>query len=82
MTPRDIACVELVELLTEYLEGTLPSDEVTAIDEHLRDCDACQTYLDQLRATISMLGQLPAPTLSEDTVDALLAAFQRGYRPR
>jgi len=78
MTPRDIACNELVELLTEYLEGTLPPGEVAAIDEHLSGCDACQTYLDQLRATISMLGQVSGPTLTEDTIDALLAAFQRG----
>lgn len=77
MTTRDIACQELVELLTDYLEGTLPPDEVAAIDEHLRGCEACQTYLDQLRATISALGSLPTPTLPDPTIDALLTAFLR-----
>jgi anti-sigma factor RsiW len=77
MTPRDIACNELVELLTEYLEGTLPPDEVAAIDEHLDGCDACRTYLNQLRSTISALGSVPVATLPDDAVDALLAAFQR-----
>ena len=52
VTPRDIACNELVELLTEYLEGTLPPAEVAAIEEHLSGCDGCRTYLDQLRTTI------------------------------
>lgn len=78
MTPRDIACIELVELLTEYLEGALPPAEVAAIDEHLRDCDACLTYLQQMRATVDALGAVPTPTLPDETVDALLAAFRRG----
>jgi anti-sigma factor RsiW len=81
MTPRDIACNELVELLTEYLEGTLPPDEVDAIDEHLTGCDACHTYLDQLRATIGALGSLATPTLPDEAVDALLAAFNREIGP-
>jgi hypothetical protein len=70
MTSRDIACNELVELLTEYLEGALAADEVAAVAEHLRDCELCQTYLDQLRATITALGSLPTPTLSDDTIYA------------
>jgi anti-sigma factor RsiW len=78
VTPRDIACNELVELLTEYLEGALPPDEVVAIDEHLRGCAACRRYLDQLRTTIGLLGSAPVATLPDDTVDALLAAFTRG----
>jgi anti-sigma factor RsiW len=81
MTPRDIACNELVELLTEYLEGALPPDEVAAVDEHLRGCEPCRTYLDQLRATIAALGSVPVPTISDDTLDELLAAFRRN-RPR
>jgi anti-sigma factor RsiW len=80
--PRDIACVEIVELLTEYLEGSLPPDEVAAIDEHLRGCAACRRYLDQLRTTVVALGSLPRPTLSDDTVDALLAAFHDIHRNR
>ena len=84
MNPRDIACIELVELLTEYLDDALPPDEVAAIDEHLRGCAACRRYLDQLRATVSALGSLPMPTLSDDTVEALLTAFHdiHGNRPR
>lgn len=81
MTPRDIACNELVELLTEYLEGTLPASERAAIDEHLRGCNGCQTYLDQLRATIDALGSAPVAALPDETVDALLAAFHRQTGP-
>ena len=75
MTPRDIACNELVELLTEYLEGTLPPAEVAAIDAHFAICEGCQRYLDQMRATIAALGSVPVETLSDDAIDTLLAAF-------
>ena len=81
MTPRDIACNELVELLTEYLEGALPPAEVAAIEEHLRGCEACRTYLDQLRATVDVLGELPVQTLPDHAIDALLAAFRQDRPP-
>jgi len=78
---RDVACRELVELLTDYLEGALPPDEVATIDAHLADCDACRTYLDQLRATMTALGTVPVETVSAATTDAVLAAFTRLRRP-
>jgi anti-sigma factor RsiW len=78
---RDVACRELVELLTDYLEGALRPDEVAAIDAHLDDCDACRTYLDQLRATITALGSVPVETVSDRTTDAVLAAFRGLRRP-
>jgi anti-sigma factor RsiW len=80
MTPRDLACRELVELLTEYLEGTLPPGEVAAVDAHLAACDACRVYLEQMRATIAALGSVPVETLSDRAYDALLTAF--ADRPR
>ncbi len=80
-TPRDIACQELVELLTEYLEDALPPDEVAAIDHHLAECDACLRYLRQLRATVAAMGMVPTEqvteTLSEPTLATLLDAFQQ-----
>ena len=80
MTPRDIACIELVELLTDYLEGALPADEAAAVDAHLETCAACRTYLAQMRATIQALGSVPVETLSDEAYDTLLAAFQDRLR--
>lgn len=76
MTPRDIACIELVELLTEYLEGALPPDEVAAIDAHLERCPPCQVYLAQMRATIAALGSVPVETLPDHAYDDLVTAFR------
>lgn len=76
MTPRDIACIELVELLTDYLEGALPPDEVAAVEAHLQTCPPCRTYLAQLRTTIRALGTVPVETLSNEAYDTLLVAFR------
>lgn len=75
-TPRDIACVELVELLTDYLEGVLAPDEVAAVEAHLALCPPCQVYLDQMRATIAVLGSVPVESLSVQAQDTLLDAFR------
>jgi anti-sigma factor RsiW len=80
MTPRDIACVELVELLTDYLEGALPPDEVAAVEAHLETCAKCSTYLDQMRATIRALGSVPVDTLPDEAYDTLLTAFRARLR--
>ena len=82
VTPRDIACQELVELVTEYLEGALPPDEVAAVEQHLAACDVCTRYLRQMRSTVAALGMVPVGRvtegLSEATIDTLLAAFRHG----
>lgn len=76
-SPRDVACVELVELLTDYLEGALPPDEVAAVEVHLAGCEACARYLDQMRVTIRSLGSVPVDSLPAEAVDVLLSAFAR-----
>ncbi len=81
MTPRDIASIELVEMLTDYLEGALPLDEVAAVDAHLAGCEACRHYLDQMRTTIAALGTVPVETLPDGAFDALLAAFRERGQP-
>jgi anti-sigma factor RsiW len=77
-TPQ-MLCKELVEVITEYLEGTLPTEDRVRFDAHLADCDGCQAYLDQMRETISALGRLPPESLSPEAERKLLVAF-RGWR--
>lgn len=75
--PRDVECRELVELVTEYLEGALPRDEVLAVDAHLEVCPGCRAYLAQMRATIAATGSVEVESLPDDIVAELLAAFRR-----
>jgi predicted MFS family arabinose efflux permease len=58
--PTDLACRELMSLVTEYLDGVLPASWNAGIDHHLDGCDGCSRYLQQLRATIDALERLHA----------------------
>lgn len=78
---RTISCQEVVELVTEYLEGVLDSDTATEIEAHLNLCTGCDLYLDQMRATIRALGTVPVSTLSEDAQAELIRAFRDLHGP-
>ncbi|MCU7731008.1 anti-sigma factor [Actinoplanes sp. KI2] len=69
-------CDEFVELVTAYLEGTLPAETEQRFVEHLAECDGCDRYLAQIRATVRELGHLPAQRLPPEARDRLLAAFR------
>jgi anti-sigma factor RsiW len=69
-------CDEFVELVTRYLDGRLDRDTERRFREHLAACDGCDRYLDQFRQTISVLGELPAESLSAKARDQLLSAFR------
>jgi anti-sigma factor RsiW len=75
-------CNELVELITNYLEGRLPAADVRRFDAHLEECDACVTYVDQIRTSIALLGTLREDTLPPGAADALLAEFRDWKRDR
>lgn len=75
----EMRCNELVEVITEYLESTLPAEDRARFDRHLAKCDGCRAYLDQMRETIRALGHLPPESLSPEAERALLEAF-RGWR--
>jgi hypothetical protein len=56
--PDDLACRELVELVTDYLDGVLPEGWRDGVESHLADCDGCTEYVYQIRTTIETLGGL------------------------
>ena len=53
-----MTCQELVELVTDYLEGALPPERTRDVEEHLSDCVDCLRYLDQMQLTRRLLAQL------------------------
>jgi anti-sigma factor RsiW len=63
----ELRCMEVVELLTGYLDGALPDDARTRVDEHLRGCEGCRAALVQWRTVAELAGQLtPADVASLD----------------
>jgi len=76
-----ISCQEVVELVTDYLEGELDEAMRTELEAHLALCPGCDVYLTQMRATIDELGHVPVDTLSEQAQDDLVAAFRNFHAP-
>ena len=56
-TPTDVACRELVNLATDYLDDVLQPGWRAAVQDHLSGCDGCTSYLQQIRATVELLGR-------------------------
>jgi anti-sigma factor RsiW len=77
----EMTCRELVELVTDYLEGGLSRTDRERFDAHLADCEDCGTYLEQMQRTIRALGRLPEASLSDEARGALLEAFRDWPRP-
>jgi anti-sigma factor RsiW len=77
----EMPCRELVEVITDYLDGALPPEDRLRFDAHLAECPPCTEYVEQFRHTIATAGRLEADQLSPATREALLQAF-RGWSAR
>jgi anti-sigma factor RsiW len=53
-----LTCRELVELVTDYLEGILPKYDRARFDAHIAGCVNCTRYVEQFRETIRLTGTL------------------------
>jgi anti-sigma factor RsiW len=71
-----VVCRQVVELVTDYLEGALPSDLRAAVERHLELCPPCQTYIAQMRATAASLRDVPVESLHPRARAELVAAFR------
>ena len=73
---QHVTCSEVVELVTEYLEGALSPEDAALVEQHLNFCDGCVWYVDQMRTTIATVGRIEEKELSPDVRDRLLTAFR------
>jgi anti-sigma factor RsiW len=75
----DYRCREFVEVVTDYLEGTMPASDRARLEQHLARCDGCDRYLAQIRRTIELTGTLHVADVDALGIEArtrLLDAFQ------
>jgi anti-sigma factor RsiW len=71
------ACQEMVELVTDYLEGTLGRRARRRFEAHLAGCEHCTEYVAQLRTAIRLSGTLSAGDFTPEMRDDFLALYQR-----
>lgn len=79
--PEELTCRQIVELVTDYLEGRLPLEERTEFEHHLVYCGGCRTYLQQIRQTISAAGAAKEEALSPAQQEDLVRLF-RGWKKK
>jgi anti-sigma factor RsiW len=73
-------CAELLDVVSDALDGTLAEDARVEFDEHLRACAACRTYVEQLRISIESLKRIPEQGRPNPRRDALIEAYRKKFR--
>jgi anti-sigma factor RsiW len=73
----ELVCQEVVELVTDYVEGALSRSQRRRFEAHLRACENCTEYLEQMRATIRLAGQLQVDDLTPEMREEFTALFRR-----
>jgi anti-sigma factor RsiW len=77
LLPSPLVCQQAVELMSDYLDGSLPRRARRRLNAHLALCDACTAYLEQLRVTIAASGRLSVDDLDPDVLETLTELFER-----
>lgn len=74
----DVACRQVVEMVTDYLDGALPVEDRAALEQHLVLCEGCTTFLDQMRTTIGLTGALREEDIPDEVMAAVMRTIKEG----
>jgi anti-sigma factor RsiW len=73
---KPLACQELVEIVTAYLDGAMSRRDRKRFEAHISGCDNCTTYVEQMRQTIAATGSVAEETIDPAARDELLEVFR------
>ena len=79
LLPSELVCQQAVELMSDYLDGSLTRRNRRRLEKHLAGCDSCTAYLEQMRAIVAVSGVATPEDLPPDMLDTLTELFRR-YR--
>ena len=79
--PGPLSCREVVELVTDYLEGALGPSDRARIEAHLTGCDPCIDYLEQIRTTVAVAEQVEPEAMDAATRERLVALYRTWQHP-
>jgi anti-sigma factor RsiW len=71
-----ISCQEVVEVVTDYLEGRMSPEDVAIFEAHLELCDGCKWYVEQMRITIATVGRIDEADVPDEMRATLMDAFR------
>jgi anti-sigma factor RsiW len=72
----DLVCIQVVELVNDYLEGALTRRERRRFERHLHGCPHCTEYLAQMRRTVAATGRLAPEDLAPEARDEFTRLFR------
>lgn len=71
------SCREIVDLLMDYLEATLPPEEARALERHLAGCPPCVAFVNTYQGTVQVARRLTPEEIPPELTDRLLAFLKR-----
>jgi putative zinc finger protein len=71
-----VSCSEVVELVTDYLERSLPAGDAALFEQHLNVCEGCVWYVDEIRRTVETVGRIEPEEVPPEISSQLLTAFR------
>jgi anti-sigma factor RsiW len=77
---RELVCRDAIELMTDYLDGSLSRRQRRRLEAHLLGCPNCSAYLEQIRITIRLTGSIEPEDLSTSALDELTDLYRRWQR--
>jgi anti-sigma factor RsiW len=66
-----IACADGVEMLMDYLEGTLPAADRERVEAHVSACPRCVAFVESYRQTPRIMRAATAAALPDELADSL-----------
>ena len=71
-----LSCREVVELVTDHLDGALSAEEVALFEQHLNFCEGCVWYVEQIKTTVDALGEIREEDVPPEAKDRLMTVFR------
>jgi len=76
-----MTCQELVELVTDYLDGALAREDAARFEAHVAACPGCEVYVEQVRSTIAVT-RVAGAGVEPAAISPLLGAFRDWHAVR
>jgi anti-sigma factor RsiW len=82
--PSTIECRQIADLLSDYLDGTLPKPTRELLEWHIEGCGPCVAFVNTYRGTINAATKLKDVEIPAELKQRLLAVLrnQRDRQPR
>ena len=73
----EIECRECIDLLVDYIDGTLAKHQTELLGWHLESCEPCVAFVNTYRGTVDAARQLRETRLPPELRQKLIAFLKR-----